>query len=836
MHNELIQFTTSTNKTKTQIMNRFLLIMFAYCFTACNMVSNKPLLENDYFKISIDEKGQVIELLQKESNKNLLIPGYSVSFLTVESEGNSYPITSWERNDDLLKFTFDQPGAEIDVKINSKSDYLSFEITSLNSEKLIDKVIWGPYHVLPSEKIGQSIGIAYDDNTAIGFMGLNLKSRGGFEINQRERFGNAAKKIDGGASLTGFVRDRSTYRVVDNWEQKLGQAVPVNDSDAEIVGAKFAMYCVPSENLTKVIENIVLEENLPHIKNGETWNKISKYSTSSKFIMSFNVSNIDQCIEIAKKAGITCVYHGGIFETWGTFKLRDSDFPNGYQSVRECSDKAEKHEINLGAHTLTNFITTNDPLVTPNPHPGLVLAGITKLEESLSVTDTELFLQDEKQRSAYYEPNLDKVNPRWREHTAVRIGDEIIEYAFATADGQLILKECKRGAFGTKAVAHKKGEQVARLMSHGYKAFFPDINLQDEMAKNLAKFFNEANLKRISFDGIEGGLACGHGRYGSDRFVKVFYDNLNNPNIVANSSDVTHFGWHYFSNESWGEPWTSKNFREAHLDHRIQVQKGLKEDLLPRKMGQFSINAKTTKKDMEWVMGLGAGFDAGVDFYISPNFLEINKEAEAILSEIKKWENARMSGLFTEEQKEKLRDPFTFYGLEINNGVAELIFIESWAPEGEQVPGEGELNTLPSGILPSTSDAPVSKDYKHTNMTTEPGQPTASVWNYVSQGIKKLQYVIRLPKTSKEAVKDIYLKVGIQKATMPFTLQPGDYIVNKGSKALQHYSENNEIKEEVILDESSFTLNPGQNPIEFDYKGKGRVAGPEVIVNFCTKK
>jgi len=801
------------------------------------MLTNKPLLENDYFKISIDENGKVTEILEKKFGKNILMPNYNVSILTIECEGAKYPITSWKRSGEILSFRFEKIGAEIDVKVNSKREYISFEITKVNSEKLIDKVIWGPYHVLPSEKIGQSIGIAYNTNTAIGLMGLNLKSRGGYEIENRERFGNAAKKIKGGASLTGFVRDRSTHRIMNNWEQKLGQAVPVNDSDAEIVGAKFALYCIPSESLTKAIENIVLEENLPHIKNGETWNKISKYSTSSKFIMSYNVKNIEACIDIAKKAGITCVYHGGIFKTWGTFKVGEKDFPNGYQSVRECSDKAEKNGIILGAHTLTNFITTNDVLVTPKPHPGLVLAGITKLEKSISETDIELLLQDETVRAAYHEPNLDKVNPRWREHTAVRIGDEIIEYTHATANGQLLLKGCKRGAFGTKVIAHKKGEQIARLMSHGYKVFFPDINLQDEMAKNLAKFFNEANLKRISFDGIEGGLANGHGRYGSDRFVKVFYDNLNNPNIVANSSDVTHFGWHYFSNESWGEPWTSKNFREAHLEHRIDVQKKLKEDLLPRKMGQFSINARTTKRDMEWVMGLAAGYDAGVDFYISPNFEKNNKEASAILSEIKKWEEARMNDVFSEVQKEKLRDPYTFYGLEQNEEGVKLVFIESWAPEGGKAQGEDEVSSLPASIIKSSSTVIVSLDYKHKNKITEPGQPTASVWDYFCAGSKqKLQYVIRLPKTSKEEVKGIYLKVGTQKVAMPFTLKPGDYIVNKGNKTLQHYSKNHQIIKEVTLGMSRFMVNKGRNQIEFDYKGKGRDEGPEMIVNFCTKK
>lgn len=819
-------------------MNKlFLLTVFMVCATACHLSSNKSPLGNEYFKISLDDQGQLTELLEHKSGKNLLMPDYSVSFLTVESGNKKYPISSWKRTDKILKFNFDELGAEIDVEVNSKSDYLTFEITAIASEKVIDKVTWGPYQVLPAEKIGQSIGIAYDENTAIGFMGLNLKSRGGFEINQRERFGNAAQKIESGASLTGFVRNRSVFRTVDNWEQRLVQAVPLNDSDAEITGAKFALYSVPTANLTTVIEQIVLEENLPHIKNGDTWNKISNYSTSSKFIMPYNVYNIDACIDIAKKGGITCIYHGSIFETWGTFNVRERDFPTGYQSVRECSDKAEKNGITLGAHTLTNFITTNDPLVSPIPHPNLVKAGITALENDISASDTELFLQDEGMRPAYHEPNLHNVNPRWREHTAVRIGDEIIEYAFTTAEGKLVLKDCKRGAFGTKATAHKKGEQVARLMSHAYKVFFPDISLQDEMAKNLANFFNKANLKRISFDGIEGGLASGHGRYGGDRFVKVFYDNLTNPNIVANSSDVTHFGWHYFSNESWGEPWTSENFREAHLGHRIEVQKGLKEDLLPSKMGQFSINEKTTKKDMEWVMGLGAGFDAGVDFYISPNFLEMNREANAILAEIKKWEDARMEGLFTEEQKEKLRDPYTFYGLEVNEGVAKLIFIESWSPEGGSTSGENEINTLPAAILVSSPEAPVSLDYKHVNRITEPGLPTSSTWEYFCVGEKQqLHYVIRLPKTSKKPVNGIYLKVGTQKAIIPFTLEPGDYLLNEGTKILKHFSENNLIKEEIILETASFTVSEDRNLIEFDYKGNELTAGPEMLVNFKTRK
>lgn len=803
--------------------------------TACNSFHNEELLENNFFKLHIDKEGKLYELVEKKTGRNLLVPDYSVSLFTIQVNGTDYPITSWEQMGDVLRFKFDGPGANISVRVKHKNTHITFEIIEVNSEKEIEKVVLGPYRVLPSEKIGQSIGIAYDDSTAIGLMGLNLKSRGGFEVVDRQRFGNSAERIEEGASLTGYVRNRSVYRVVDNYVQALGQAVPVNDSDAQIEGAKYALYCVPTDDLKEVVEEIVLKENLPHIKTKGVWNKISNYSSSSKFIMSYNVNNIDTCIEIAKKAGITCIYHGGIFTNWGTFNVSEKAFPKGYQSVRECSDKAEKHGINLGAHTLTNFITTNDPLVTPKPHPDLALAGITVLQKSISTKDNEIVLKDKNVRSAYHEPDLHKVNPRWRKHTAVRIGDEIIEYTSTTANGQLILKDCKRGAFGTTVVEHKKGEQVARLISHGYKVFFPNINLQDQMARNLAKFFKEANLKRISFDGCEGGQMTGHSSYGTDRFIKVFFDHLNDKNIVVNSSDVTHFGWHYLSNESWGEPWESKNFREPHLDHRMEVQQELKEDLLPRKMGQFMVDERTTKRDIEWLMGLCTGFDAGVDFYISPDFEKINKESSAILSEIKRWEEARYKAVFTNEQKELLRDPYSVYGFEENEEGVRLVFIESWESKAKKDENVTNNNTLPSSILKSTINAPVSKDYKHTNLTTEPGQPTASIWKYYSgDSNRKLQFVIRLPKASKEKVNGIYLKVGTRKLTIPFTLEPGDYIVNRGNETYKQYSENHKIKNEVVLDGGSFTVNKGENPIEFDYQGKGRVAGPEIIVNFCT--
>ena len=59
------------------------------------------------------------------------------------------------------------------------------------------------------------------------------------------------------------------------------------------------------------------------------------------------------------------------FSNWGHFELIPGLFPNGREGMKACVAKASARNIRMGVHTLTNFITTNDPFVSPVPHKGL---------------------------------------------------------------------------------------------------------------------------------------------------------------------------------------------------------------------------------------------------------------------------------------------------------------------------------------------------------------------------------------------------------------------------------------------------------------------------------
>lgn len=804
--------------------------------------STDHIFETTSLQIELTPTGQISKLVDKKNGENYLSDENKSTLLQVCIDDNTFKSTNASYSKTNIILEFGDINTKVNIEYKEKTNYLTFEVIDVSTEKEIDKIIWGPIDVTLTDKIGKSIGIAYNDVFGVGLMGLNLKSCGGYESIARERFGNTAERIGDITKMQGYTVDRSRVRLNNNCLQELTETMPVLDSDATIIGSKFAIYGVSSDRLKETISDIEKSENLPYLVHNEEWLKNSHYATSSKFIMSFNTENINQCLEIAQKAEISCVYHPGIFKSWGLFPVSEKAFPNGYESVLACSNLAKEKGITLGVHTLSNFITTDDQLVTPIPHPNLQLAGITKLSKNISVDDTEIILTDESVRIAYEKDDLSDIGDRLkrnenknRETFAIRIGDEIIEFSSVSKDGELTLYECKRGAYGTVKSEHKAGDRVGRLVSHYYKVFFPDIQLQDQMAKNLANFFNVTKMERISFDGIEGGIAAGHGRYGCDRFIKVFFDNLENKNIIANSSDVMHYSWHYFANQSWGEPWWAKGFRDSQLDHRLKVQKGLEEDLLPRKMGQFSIGAKTTVKDIQWVMGLCAGYDAGVDFYVSPNLLKENTAAEKILREIKAWEQVRSAQTLSKEQKQKLRDPYSVYQLELKDGNPLLVFIESWAPEGGKKQGDHDRNTLPKSLLKQNKTSAISLDYEHVNMQKEPGQPTLSEWSFHCVGKKQpLQFVIRLPKDAAEKVSGVYLKLGALACKIPFVINPGDYVTSQASNRLIHF--NKEGKEINNVATTDLMVEKGENTILFDYQGKGRVASPKVIVNFKIEK
>jgi hypothetical protein len=422
--------------------------------------------------------------------------------------------------------------------------------------------------------------------------------------------------------------------------------------DGGVVGSKIALFGCPADQALATIGRIELAEGLPHpIIDGE-WFKTSPRATETYCAISARHFTFEESLELVHKAGSKHLYLHD-FESWGHFAMDSEHFPENWKSLKQWVEKAGAQGVEIGIHTLSNFITINDPYVTPVPDKRLAKVGSSVLAADVSAEETTLPIASPE----FF--NQMKVNT----FHAAMIGNEIICYQAVSTTEPWQLTGCVRGAFGTQAAAHRRGNAIGKLVDHGYWVFLGDAALNDEIAVTLARLCNETGLTRFAFDGIEGTAASGLGAYAFNRIVTLWYQNLKpglQGRIFWESSIPTHFNWHAGTAQNWGEAHYA-SFRLSQLSSRLANLGFYRRNYLPCMLGCFKINVETSVEDAEWLGARAAGHDAGfsLSFYRQekPDWGDAarNVEKEAILAAIKTWEAARAAGAFSPEQKERLR-------------------------------------------------------------------------------------------------------------------------------------------------------------------------------------
>lgn len=660
-------------------MKKCLYSILIILFTIQNTFAEEISFESSSFKISIDETGRVSGMYDKINEKEYLLEGNGTHLISIRNNGIIETPSKAVLSNGSIHFSFDSNDVEAEVRVSSHPTYISFELVALSSNENVELVIWGPYPTSIRETIGEAVGVVRDGAFALGIQALNVKTLGGFPSEENDiepaydifetgdlvdmssewrnkKFyrGQTAKVIEGGSVLQAYTRNRNKKRIIANWGHAEYVAPPFEDGG--LIGSKIALFGCPPEKALNTIGEIEMAEGLPHPTIDGEWAKTSKASTASYLIIGFNGDNLEKAIALTKKAGLEYLYHGGPFKTWGHFQLNEKAFPENWKSMKEYVKVAQSHGINLGVHTLSNFISTDDPYVTPLPDKRLAKVGESKLISSIDEDADELVIES----PVFF--NQMKNNTLH----AVLIGDEIIRYREVSKTTPWRLIGCIRGAYGTNPSSHEKGSSIGKLMDHGYKVFLSNAELSKEIAIKLADLFNETGLRQISFDGLEGVWSTGMGQYARSWFTKTWYDHLSpelRGKVINDASNPSHFNWHINTRYNWGEPWYA-GFRESQTNYRLMNQDFYRRNLLPSMLGWFSMSDQTSIEDTEWLLARAAGFDAGFAFNVNFENVDKNGQSEQIFKAINNWETARMAGAFSPEQKLRMENIENEYHLE----------------------------------------------------------------------------------------------------------------------------------------------------------------------------
>ncbi|MGZ3924945.1 MAG: hypothetical protein ACXVBJ_14330, partial [Flavisolibacter sp.] len=720
------------------------------------------------FQLSFDNTGKMTEMRNLLSKTNYLYSGEASYLLSLKRNGVLLEPTSlqWKNKSSEIVLSYTDKSTAT-VKANSNERYISFDLKQLSNAAGIDLVIWGPYATTIGDTIGEVVGVVRNKEFAIGIQALNVKTLGGYpgsdsdiqpsydvftdgnkvdvlkdDLNKQLYRGDVARGRPYGSSLQAYCRNRDKDRVIENWGHTRYLA-PSYKEDGGVIGSKLAIFGVTTSQVLNTISAIELKENLPHPLLDGIWGKQSPKASESYLIMSFSESSLQEAIDFTKQGGLRYLYHEGPFETWGHFTLNKKDFPNNWQSLKACVDKAKTQGVRLGLHTLSNFITTNDPYVTPIPDTRLAKVGYSQLTEAIDPSSKEIRIKDPGFFNQYSNNTL----------KACVIGNEIIRYDSVSTEVPWMLVNCQRGAFGTQASSHHANDTIGKLMDHGYKVFLGNHELDQEIAKTIARLFNETGLMQISFDGLEGCWSEGMGDYGKQLFTKTWFDNLDptlKGKVINDASNPGHFFWHIYTRMNWGEPWYA-GFRESQVQLRLKNQQFFRRNLMPSMLGWFSLRPETSVEDIEWMLARGAGFNAGFGLATSLETLKKHGRSGEILAAIKLWETARLNGLFTEAQQQKMQDVKNEFHLQLDQrGQYQLV--------------------------------PVSNAYLvYEQKIKQPGEPTSSTFEFNNPSEKQsIRFIVTLSQKqgSDRDVSVDNMSIGINQQdvlTLPLKLKLGQY-------------------------------------------------------------
>ena len=784
-----------------------LLFTFAFVFQAGAQNVN---LKTRSTQIGIDNNGYFSSI--QIEGKDILHTG-KYPLVTACIDNKLVTPTKLTSSGNQLKLTMSDGGT---ISLKHKESEVCITLEVANIPEKYEVLLFGPLAVNINEMVGDVVGVAQGNGVAFGIQALNIKTNAGIpeEYGQlvTQTYGYTGKaaelsvasipdyKLAAADISDGTVfhfsarrRNKQEYRQVQGLNNSL--VLPVEGADGLIKGAKIAFFGSKNTEALARIGEIEQEQGLPHPLFDGEWGKTARAAMKSYLISDFSENNFDMILDKAKIAGFKYVYHSGPFLDWGHFNWDPKFTKSGDEGVRKMVDKAKAEGIAVGVHTLSNFMTTNDAYVTPVPTEHLLKQGVLSLTADLDKDQTEITI---KKSSLFDRPMT---------LNAMQIDQELITFGNTEDKGEtLLLKNCKRGAYGTTATAHSQKTPLYKLWDYPYKTLFPDLVLQDKFSDRLAEIMNKTGLCQISFDGLEGCSYTGQDEYANNRFVYRWYNQLNH-NVLNDASRLSHNLWHIHTRMNWGEPW-GEAMRTGQVENRIKNQAFFKRNLFPRMLGWFLIRLAdrnfecSSLEDLEWALSESAGFDAGYAMTINSNTLRRHGQIDKLLETIKNWDKLREAEAFTEEQKTLLRDPLTEWHLEKVS--------------------EENYNLYPLHI---------SKHYRCNLAEMQPGQPGGADWSWESP--YESMYAIRLKVDGDGTIKDPSFTTPKGVIKFPCEISDRQYLLYTfDGKAVVTDKNYNVISE--VQPQGKALLPAGSSAVAFSCEQTSEDA-PEVIIRYITK-
>ncbi|MBU6399504.1 MAG: hypothetical protein KGS61_04235 [Verrucomicrobia bacterium] len=581
---------------------------------------------NAHFEFGISPDGKDLRFVDRATAKDHLRPGATSPCALVRREGKEFPATSASLANGRLVLGFGGCGVQATLRVEPRPDYVRLTVDSLTGgdiESLVFLNVPLALNGVPTEPFG-----------ACAFS-LNLKTR-----------------VDQLPALQSELR-AACYR-------KFG-----------LIGASVAVVAVPTARMLDSLKQVLTDgDELPLCKVAGPWAREVPFNHGS-YLFNFGSlveTNVNDWIAMARRLGVTQIdNHGGgaAFFRFGDFELNRAKWPEGWDTYSRIV--ARLHAAGIGSifHTYAFFIDKGSKYVTPVPDRRLDAFRTFTLAEPITATADEIRVNEST-------AGMSTVTGFFVHNSLVlHLGDELVTFGGFSQEPPWRFTGVKRGAFGTKAAPHHKGDR-ARQLKECFGLFVPDpeSSLFEEIAAAHAAVVNRCGFDGIYLDAIDGSSILrgdDESWYWADKFVVEIQQRLKKP-VGMEMSAMWHHCWMYRTRwQAWDYPQRGqKRFVDLHTQ---SVNGGL---LLPLHLGWWNFQAfdppqvEPTYPDvMEYLGAKLIGWDAGISLTgaIDRERLRSTPLFRRAVDILRACEDMRHAGRFDEQTKAELRRPGSEFAL-----------------------------------------------------------------------------------------------------------------------------------------------------------------------------
>ncbi|WP_370373268.1 NEW3 domain-containing protein [Catenulispora sp. GP43] len=634
-----------------------------------------------YLHLGLSSTGQVTALTDNRTGTNYLATGHGTASLVSLMVGGHQvqPTKLTSRANNTLRFT-GTGGLEIDVAVQNKTTYSTLTVTKAvaPSGGDLQTLLWGPLPTTITQTLGEAVGIVRDNGFAVGMKPLTDGTEGGWpreEVNTPIGWQNevasdpsnlqvspngleewsVGARTPWGTLLRAFTFDytkqryrQASYNGGPNYPTPEG---PLPGNQGSVVGSSIALFGTTPDMAPTVLSAVAANQGLPYPTINGQWQKTAQATSQSFLVLSdLNTGNVDQAAAYAKAAGINVVYSlpnaEGPWQSAGHYQF-DSAFGGSDSAAKALVSKANADGVQVGTHTLSDFVDLNDPYVTPVPSADLGRGLSATLVQSLSAGSTTAYLTS-------CAPLADGVAGRM-----LLVDNEFFSYASSSmVNGQCVVTGLGRGGWGSKAADHASGATASRVLENEYGGALGDLNIINAIASRFADMWNTTGVRAMSFDGLESASQAGWGPYGMASLVNGTYrQQSSHDGFISETSRMGSNVWDGLSRASWGEV-GSTSMNQVFINNAYYQA-----NYLPGMLGWISLN--DSLQTVEDDLARGAGLNAGAGFQTSVSALNSGSQTSALLDAAKQWETARNLGAFTADERAQMRNQATHWHLSV---------------------------------------------------------------------------------------------------------------------------------------------------------------------------